>query len=137
MTNKVTALGLGILFFAVAVVSLAAVYSHMTAPERQAVDGTIIGVLETGRFKTRMLCRYKVGERTYVCPVMVERDKDKTPAKKGDHLVLYCCADSPADISLSPNRKDGALPVLYGMGAALGLVGSVWFFKTARRKQLS
>lgn len=138
MPNKVLALCLGILSFAVAVVSLAALYSHMTAPGRQAVDGTVIGVLDANRFKTRILCRYKVGARTYVCPVMVDRDKDSTAAKKGDHLVLYFNPDSPSDISMNNmKQEDGGLPLLYGLGVALGLGGSAWLLRAARKMQLS
>ena len=136
MKNKVTLLCLGFACFAVAVVSLSAIYSHLTLPGRQSVDGTIIGVLDNNRFKTRILCRYKVDDRTYVCPVMVDRDKDKASPKKGDHFVLYFNPDSPADISLNPKKKDGALPVLYALGAVFGLGVAVWFFKSARAKQL-
>lgn len=136
MKNKVTLLCLGLACFAVAVASLSAIYYHLTAPGRQSVDGTIIGVLDKNRFKTRVLCRYKVGDRTYICPVMVDRDKDKASPKKGDHFVLYFNPDSPADISLNPKKKVGALPVLYALGAVFGLGGAVWFFKSARAKQL-
>lgn len=138
MKNKVAALYLGILSFAVAVMSLAALYSHLRAPGRQAVDGTVIGVLAANRFKTRILCRYKVGERTYVCPVMADRDKDSTDAKKGDRLILYFNPDSPSDISMNDKkRQDEILPFLYGLGAALGLAGSVWLLRAARKEQAS